>query len=201
MRHSIGTRLWSSGRTWQHDFESVYQFGDFGGKQISAWTVSVYSAYKFASLKFEPTVGIKTELISGDKNYDDSKLQSFNPLFPRGAYFGLAALIGPTNLFDFHPSLSLVMTPLINWNIDYDMFWRYSKNDGIYAPNVSLTYSGRNSPEKFIGRQLATDIQITPNPHLIIGIEFTWFAPGQFLKDVSMGRDILFCGVTSQLTF
>lgn len=201
IRHSIGARLWSSGSRWQNDVEGLFQFGDFGEKKISAWTITVNSRYKLASLKFQPTFGIKTSLISGDKNYGDDKLQTFNPLFPRGAYFGLAALVGPVNLMDFHPSLSLVLTPRIAWSIDYDMFWRHSDNDGIYAPNASLTYSGRTSSEKLIGRQLATDIQITPNQFLTIGVEFTWFASGQFLKDVSIGKDILFCGITTQFTF
>src|SRR5690606_10364983 len=34
-------------------------------------------------------------------------LQTFNPLFPRGAYFSQANLLGPLNHVDLHPALSL----------------------------------------------------------------------------------------------
>jgi catechol 2,3-dioxygenase-like lactoylglutathione lyase family enzyme len=64
-------------------------------------------------------------------------------LYPKGAYFGLAALIGPSNLFDIHPSIDLELTDRLNWGMDYDIFWRLSKHDGIYAPNMSVIYAGK----------------------------------------------------------
>jgi hypothetical protein len=31
--------------------------------------------------------------------------------------------------------------------MDYDIFWRLSKHDGIYAPNMSVIYAGKNTEE------------------------------------------------------
>jgi hypothetical protein len=145
---------------------------------------------------------LKTEIISGDQETGDDKLQTFNPLFPRGAYFGLAALIGPSNLFDIHPSASIEwVNDKLLWTIDYDIFWRQSLNDGIYSPSVILIYPSGNSTHQFIGNQLATDITFTPNRFLLLRVEGTWFQAGPYLKDVSAGKDILFCGLTSQFRF
>ncbi|HKC36283.1 MAG TPA: alginate export family protein [Chitinophagaceae bacterium] len=106
LRHSIGSRI-SGNKNWRYDIEGVYQFGRFAEKNINAWTLSFNTGYKLSKAKLKPEAGIKTEWISGDTLYGDKKLQTFNPLFPRGGYFGLASLMGPANLFDIHPSLTL----------------------------------------------------------------------------------------------
>jgi hypothetical protein len=201
MRHSIGTRIWSNKGNWRYDIEGLYQFGHFSDKRIIAWTLSVNTGYKFNNVKFKPEVGIKTEFISGDARYGDNKLQTFNPLFPRGGYFGLVSLIGPANLFDLHPSLMFDLTSKLFLNMDYDIFWRYSKNDGIYGPNVALIYSGKNSNHKYVGRQYSIDLVYTPNNFLYFRGEFTWFKAGEYLQDVSPGEDILFTALTAQLKF
>jgi hypothetical protein len=201
LRHSIGSRIWGALFNWRYDIEGLYQFGNFSDGKIRAWTFSVNAGYKFNHIKFEPEAGIKTELISGDAAYDDNKLQTFNPLFPKGAYFGLVSLIGPANLMDLHPSLSMNLTKRLLLNIDCDIFWRYSKHDGIYGPNVALIYTGQNSSHKSIGRQYATDLVYTPNNFLYLRGEFTWFKAGDFLKDAGPGKDILFTAFTAQLKF
>jgi hypothetical protein len=202
LRHSLGTRIWDNNPIWKYDFEGLYQFGDFAGKTITAWTLSTNTTYQFSNLVFQPELGLKAELISGDRQKGDGKLQTFNPLFPKGAYFGLAALIGPSNLFDIHPSLALelVKTKLV-WTTDYAAFWRKSKNDGIYATNISLIYPSGNSPHQFIGHQLATEFTFTPNPFALFRFEATHFTTGSYLKDVSSGKNLLFWGITSQLKF
>jgi len=201
LRHSIGSRLWAARGGFRYDMEGVYQFGKFDGRQIDAWTLSVNAGYKFNRLRFNPEIALKTELISGDRQYKDSKLQTFNPLFPRGGYFGLVSLIGPSNLFDLHPSLGLDLTKKLFFNMDCDIFWRYSRNDGIYGPNVVLIYSGKNSDHKYVGKQFSGDLNYSPNKFLYFRWEFTWFNTGAYLKDVEPGKDILFAAFTAQLKF
>lgn len=201
IRHSIGSRIWNGRGNWRYDLEGLYQFGDFSGKTISAWTASLSTSYKFNHTILKPELNLKTELISGDKNYDDNKLQTFNPLFPRGAYFGLAALIGPANLVDIHPGISFGLTKELTVDLDYDAFWRYSSNDGLYAVNMDPVYSGKNMSRKYIGSQYAGSIVCKPNEFLYFRGELTWFAAGNYLKAAGTGKNILFTGVTAQLKF
>ncbi|MBO9729701.1 MAG: alginate export family protein [Chitinophaga sp.] len=201
LRHSLGSRIWGNSNGWRYDIEGLYQFGDFADKTIAAWTFSVNTGYKFQDTRLKPEIGIKTELISGDKKYNDDKLQTFNPLFPRGGYFGLVSIIGPANLTDIHPSLTLDLSSKLSLNMDYDIFWRYSAHDGIYGPNVALIYSGKTSDHKFIGKQLSANLEYTPNNFLYFRGEFTWFQAGDYLKDVGPGKDILFTAITTQLRF
>jgi Alginate export len=201
LRHSIGARIWDSKEDWNYDIEGLYQLGKFAGKNISAWTASISTSYTFSQSKLKPEIGLKTELISGDRHYDDNKLQTFNPLFPRGAYFGLAALIGPANLIDFHPSVALSVTKKLELGFDYDIFWRYSRHDGLYGVNGSLIYSGKNIVSDYIGDQPAVNLTYTPNNFLSFTTELTWFDAGSFLKSAGAGKDILFTGITTQLKF
>lgn len=201
LRHSMGSRIWDNAGSFRYDIEGLYQFGDFEDKQINAWTFSVNAGYTITQRRLKPEIGLKTELISGDSKNNDNKLQTFNPLFPRGGYFGLVSLIGPANLFDIHPSLSLDLSGKLFFDMDYDIFWRYSINDGIYGPNVALIYSGKNSSHRSIGRQCSAHLEYIPNNFLYLRSEFTWFQAAGYLKDVGSGKDILFTAVTAQLKF
>ncbi|MEO5681295.1 MAG: alginate export family protein [Chitinophagaceae bacterium] len=200
-RHSIGSRIWNSKGNWRYDVEGLYQFGNLDNKRIAAWTFSINTGYKFSRTKLQPEIGLKTELISGDKTYGDGQIQTFNPLFPRGGYFGLVSLIGPVNLFDVHPSLAFDFTKKMSLNLDCDIFWRQRITDGIYGPNAALIYSGKNSLSTFIGNQFSTDLVYMPDKFLYLRVEFTWFRAGAFLKDVSPGKDILFIAFTAQFKF
>jgi len=55
-----------------------------------------------AGPRFEPAT-----VPSGDNNPNDKDLQTFNPLFPKGKYFGELSLLGPYNLINLHPSIGV----------------------------------------------------------------------------------------------
>jgi hypothetical protein len=200
LRHSVGFRTWKSGKTWQYDIEGLYQFGDFMAKDISAWTISLNLSHSWA-VKLDPKLGIKTEVISGDKQFGDDKLNTFNPLFPRGGYFGLAALIGPSNLFDFHPYLELSIAKGLLWTTDYDLFYRLSLNDGIYAVNGKLIYSGKGTSSRSIGGQIGSSLEYTPIANLYCRAEINWFRSGNYLKEAGSGQNILMSGATITFKF
>ncbi|MDP5199086.1 alginate export family protein [Flavobacterium sp. DG2-3] len=198
-RKTIGSRIWGNYSKWNYDIEAAYQFGKFGTKNINAWTFSIHNYFTYNIHKTKQKIGLKAEYISGDKNQNDNSLETFNPLFPRGAYFGLAALIGPSNLIDVHPFLEFQLTQKLNFNIDYDMFWRASINDAIYQPNVSVLFNSSDSTSRKIGNQLGASFDYSFNKYLNLTVEGTWFQSGNFIKDVSNGKDIFFTATTLTL--
>ncbi|MBL0739862.1 alginate export family protein [Chryseolinea sp. Jin1] len=200
-RHSVGTRLWSSASRLQYDVEAVFQFGDMEDNSIRAWTLSYNLNYALGKGDAAPTIGLKTELISGDKNKGDGKINSFNPLYPRGAYFGYAALIGPSNLFDIHPSLALPLCTSLSFSLDYDIFWRYSSDDGIYNPGTQVIYPSGDSRDRFIGHQISGTFEFAPNKFIYLRSETTWFKSGEYLKAVGSGKDIFYTGITTTFRF
>jgi hypothetical protein len=200
-RHSIGSRVWFTSPEWLYDVEAVYQFGRFKTGDISAWTISFNVSYTFINTPLTPQLGVKTELISGNRHYNDGKLNTFDAMFPRGAYFGLASLIGPSNLDDIHPYASIAFSSKLRFTSDYDLFYRMSLNDGIYAVNAILIYSGKNAKSRDIGKQLQNELEYTLNKFLYLRADFTWFKAGDYLKEVGPGKDILMASSTIQFKF
>ncbi|WP_433763983.1 alginate export family protein [Flavobacterium ginsenosidimutans] len=198
-RNTAGFRIFGNQSNWFYDIEAAYQFGRFERKNIKAWTFSVNNYYSYSIKKSIQKVGLKAEYISGDKIQTDQSLETFNPLFPRGAYFGLASLIGPSNLIDVHPFLECQLTRKLFFNMDYDVFWRASSSDAIYQPNVSILFDSSGSSSKKIGNQLGASFNYEFNKYLIFTIEGTWFKSGNFIKDVSNGKDMLFTAATLTL--
>jgi hypothetical protein len=201
MRHSVGARISGKRDRLTYDFEGVYQFGDMASTKIEAWTLSSHTMYTLGNREESTTLALKTELISGDLRTNDEKIQSFNPLFPRGAYFGYAALIGPSNLFDLHPSWTIPLSTSFEADIDYDIFWRYTSADGIYNQDASLMYPAGDRQEKFIGHQISGNIEFIGHDHVFVRTEVTWFHAGDYLNAVSAGKDIFFVGITTRFRF
>ncbi|OOQ59897.1 hypothetical protein BC343_06375 [Mucilaginibacter pedocola] len=200
-RHSVGARVWKTTAPFQYDIEGLYQFGDLAGSVIRAWTASANVSYIFRQAALQPKLGIKTEAISGDKHPGDGRLNTFNPLFPKGAYFGLAALIGPYNLLDIHPYLELSLSKKLLLSTDYDLFWRMNRNDGLYAVNGRILYPAKDGNAKKIGGQLGTELNYTPNKYLSFRQEFTWFMAADYLKQAGPGKNIFMAGTTATLRF
>ncbi|MGJ1206436.1 alginate export family protein [Sphingobacterium lactis] len=197
-RHSIGSRIWGGYGSWTYDLEGLYQFGQLDALDIQAWTASLNTTYQFVDARFQPELGLKTELISGDKGTGKT-LGTFNPMFPKGAYFGLAAVIGPSNLVDLHPSVNFSLSKKLDLTLDYDIFWRMEEQDGIYAVNMSPIYGDGNTNEMHIGNQLTSALLFSPNRFVNIRGEWTWFQAGDYLKAVSSAKDFFFSGLTLQL--
>lgn len=200
-RHSVGSRISGSEGRWSYDFEGVFQFGSISESTIRAWTLSSNTDYKLGEKERAPSIGLKTEFISGDDRPGDGKTESFNPLYPRGAYFGYAALIGPSNLFDLHPSVDVPLSSAVQLSFDYDIFWRYSGHDGIYGPNTAQIYPAGPTMARFIGHQVSGSLDVNPNRFVFLRLESTWFKAGTYLRDVGSGKDIFYTGVTTTFRF
>src|SRR6185503_2353921 len=96
---------------------------------IQAWTAASDVGFTFEHAPFKPRLGLKANITSGDDNPNNADLQTFNPLFPRGAYFGEPALIGPANHIDVHPQLDLALRRNVTLTLDWDCFWRENMHD------------------------------------------------------------------------
>ena len=98
-RVSVGFRHFGDFKKLTYNNELVYQFGKFGDQGISAWTLSFNIQTEMDFLGKSVDLGLKTEIISGDTDAMDNKMNTFDALYPRGAYFGRVARFGPSNLY------------------------------------------------------------------------------------------------------
>ncbi|MEM7549900.1 MAG: alginate export family protein [Bacteroidota bacterium] len=195
IRHSIGLRTFRDFGNWGYDNEFVYQFGDFGDNGISAWTISFNAHYQ---IKKNQRFGLKTEVISGN-DQESSNLNTFNPLYPRGAYFGRVARIGPANLIDIHPYWNIQIGKFFI-ELDYDTFWRNSVDDAVYGPALTIEFSG-DSDERFIAHQFGTLFNWEPKPFLTLEFETNYILPGSFLDDIELDDNLFHMVFTADIKF
>lgn len=200
-RHSLGTRLWGALGNWRYNVEAVYQFGSFGTGAIRAWTTSGEFGYLFETLPLRPLLQLRTEYISGDEDTENRDLQTFNPLFPRGAYFGQAAIIGPANLRDLHPVLTLypARTNDFALSFDWDFFWRARGADGLYSVPYVLNRPGCARQSKYVGDQLTMEMSWQVQRHWELELFATYFRAGDFLEESGPGRNQTY--VSPRITF
>ena len=190
-RHTVGTRIWGQAFGWDYNFELVYQFGTFGAGNIHAWTVASDSGYTITwgsgqKLRF----GLRADITSGDKDPNDPDLQTFNPLLPKGAYFGLISSAGPSNHRDLHLSIRFWPTQKVSIEFDWLFYWRHSLDDGLYAVPVSILRTGQNSRARFVGHQPGLEIVWQIDRHVSITGNYAYFFAGPFLKETPPGEDI-----------
>jgi hypothetical protein len=190
LRHSIGARLWGRRAAWDWNCEFVYQFGEFGSGDISAWTAASDTGYTLAQVPWTPRIGLKADVTSGDDNPNNRDLQTFNPLFPKGAYFGETGLIGPENHIDLHPSIELHPAHSLTFTTDADFFWRESARDAVYNSGLNITRSGVNGGSHYVGAQTAAQIEWRLQRHLTWTANYSHFFAGAFLHENLPDQDV-----------
>jgi hypothetical protein len=198
-RHSAGARLWRTAAPLDYNFEAIYQWGSFGTGEIQAWTVASDTGYTLASVALSPRIGLRADIASGDEDPANRGLQTFNPLFPKGAYFSEAGLIGPANFIDLNPCLDLHVNRQLTLIFDWDFFWRESTHDGLYNNAVALVRSGRKSDARYIGSMPQAQLSWDLNQHLTFAAIYGHFFAGHFLKETGPGADVDY--VSTWLTY
>jgi hypothetical protein len=200
-RHSLGTRIWGRQAGWDYNVELVYQLGTFGDGDILAWTAASEVGFTFDQVWLKPRLGLKANVTSGDRNATQPDLQTFNPLFPRGSYFGEPALIGPANHVDIHPQLDLLLRHNLTMTLNWDCFWRESTQDGIYGPGVNLVQSGQTSDARYVGNQVEMMLEWRLNRHFTLTADYAHFFAGTFLKQTTPGQDVDYASAWVTLRF
>ena len=188
-RRSLGTRLFGKPKPFDYDFEAVWQFGSFGDGRIEAWTVASDTGITL-SLGVPARVSLKADIASGDRNASADTLQTFHALFPRGAYFGEPALIGPANIIDLHPAVEAWPSPGCRIYADWDAFWRQSTADGLYGSSLVPLRSGASSGKRWIGSQVQLGTEWQIQRHVTVAAVYAHFFAGSFLEESGSSEDI-----------
>lgn len=202
LRHTIGTRIWRYGGGFIYNLEAAWQFGSFGNGHINAWTASVDAGYLFENIPGKPAISLRNDYISGDRRKGDGNLQSFNPLYPKGGYFGFSPQIGPVNLIDLHPYATINIGKKIMAQADVVLNWRYSLQDAIYRPSGGFNIPGATSAERYIGTAYLASIVYNVNKFISLNSGIQYFKAGAFIRDITPApKDGLFINTRLSLKF
>ncbi len=196
LRETVGARLWRRAAPWDYNFEVIYQWGRFGSGPIRAWTFASDSGLTLRTAAWRPRFGLKADITSGDQDPTEPTLQSFNPLFPRGAYFGENQLIGPVNHIDLHPSVDLRPLPRVTLTPSWLFFWRQSTKDGVYGVPGNLIRPARGATARYVGSQPSMMVTVRLGRHTSVAADWEYFIAGPFLRESGSARN---CDVRREL--
>lgn len=201
LRHSLGVRIWGKPLPWEYDLEFVWQFGSFGSGLIQAWAATSATYYTFKDLPLRPRLGLVADITSGDRDPRSANLQTYNPLFPTGAYFNLADPAGPQNFMHIHPFLDLHVTESVTTTADWGFFWRESVDDGLYRISGPPFRTGMQSQKLYVGSAPALTVKWKANRHLTLLAGYVHFFSGPFFHDTPPDRDIDYFTTWATYTF
>lgn len=200
-RHTVGARLFGATDGWDWDWELMYQFGRFAHGDIRAWSAASSTGYTFEDMLLSPRLGIKANIISGDSNPHSGGLQTFNPMFPKGKYFGELTLLGPENLINLHSTLDLHLGHGLSLGGAGVFYWRESTGDAIYDIGGNVIRDEGGTDARFIGSQAEIVLTYEYNRNVNALLSYSEFFPGSFIDDTGPSKTVHFVGAELQLQF
>jgi hypothetical protein len=185
-RNTVGFRAFRlTGKGVDYNWEPNYQWGSFGSGSIRAWSVSTETGFTFDRTRFHLRPLLRADVYSGDGNPANHALGTFNPLYPRGAYFTnkLSPFLGNQNLIDLHPMLQLQLEANVTAAFSWNWYWRESTHDGVYAfGSGALMDPADTSRTRYLGNQGDLEIRWAPVRHTIVALNLAGFQPTTFFK-------------------
>lgn len=198
-RTSLGARLAGRQGAIDYEAEGMVQGGRFAGRDIRAWGGGIGAGYTLTQ-PWSPRLGLRLDAGSGDSDASDGKLQTFNPLFPKGAYFNESGLTSWSNLFALRPSLGLSPNRDISLELSYLIRRRQTGGDAIYLqPSAPLVPAGPDASKAVSnGVQLDAGWQVSRN--LKLQLQALHQDAGHAVAAIG-GKDVNFAMVIIQYRF
>ena len=198
-RHSFGLREFGSRNQWDWDAEQVLQAGSFGNDSIRAWTASIDSGYTFDTT-WQPRLGLTADVTSGNGSAGSGRQETFDALYFKSGYFNDASLIRPQNVIDVHPNAGLKLTQTISADGGADMFWRYSRNDAVYAVPGFIAIPALRTSSSYVGTALDLNLSWQIQRHISLKASYVHFIASSYIRDAG-GNDFDYVSTTFSFLF
>jgi hypothetical protein len=201
-RHLVGFRTWGAAKApWELEVSVIGQFGSFGARDIRAWGMTSDLGYSLGELPWQPRLGLKGNVASGDTDRADDTLGTYNALYTATAYSGLAGLLGPSNVLDLTPTLSARPDPSVLLSAWTAFYWRYTSSDGVYGIFNNLAKTGARSEARRVGSQSTLQAVWFASPQITLAAIYAHFFAGTFLEETPPGKDVDYGALQASLRF
>lgn len=190
-RNTLGARWDGRAGPYDFDVEGNGQFGRFNEHDADAWLIAADGGYTFQNIDWTPRAGLRIDAESGDDRKSDPSLQTYQPLFSRGDWFGQSRFFAPSNLVDVHPTVDVYPIKGVDLTLGTDTFWRESKSDGIYrSVTEQLMVPDGGSRASYVGTLIEAQATWRINEHAAMLVSYAHLFAGQFLQSASTGKDL-----------
>jgi len=198
-RHSLGAREFGEWRCWDWNAEQVLQVGTFGNDSIIAWTAALDSGYTWDET-WQPRLGLKAGVVSGDHHAADGRLETFDALYFKSGYFNDASLIRPQNIIGVHPNFTVKPSRAVSVDSGADWFWRYSRNDAVYAVPGNIAIPALANAPSYVGTALDINLTWQIQRHVSFQASYVHFFTGSYVHQAG-GSDVDYFSTTIDFLF
>jgi len=198
VRHTLGLRLWRKQGPFDYDVEASFQTGSFGQAPVRAWAFGSDTGYTLAALPLKPRLGLKLDAASGDGG--GRTLGTFDPLFPKCAYFTEAQLTEFMNVVSVFPSLTLAVSDRFAVTAGVDLLWRQSTRDAVYFPPLTPLPGTAGRGGHRVGTQTNLQAEWLIGEHLDLNAVWVHAIAGPALRPAG-GRDTDYLGAWTSFRF
>jgi hypothetical protein len=166
------------------DFEGMYQYGDRGGKTVTAHAATGGIGWRFADCPMVPHLWVYFDYASGNPNPANAIDRTFDQLFAFGHYyFGYLDFVGRQNIKDLNFQLQFFPEPWISTVMQFHIFQLAEPRDALYgAAGLPL----RRDPTGRAGTDVGEEFDFTTNFHLSnhqdLLIGYSHFFSGEFIR-------------------
>jgi hypothetical protein len=201
VRHTAGIKWNGAGPRLDLNYDGILQWGTFAGAPIRGWGFATETGYRLVASGWRPRLSLRADFASGDRDRQDPRLESFNPLFPGNSYSGAVGLFGPTNLTDLTPSF--VMAPRSNLTIGFEApnYWRTSTADGLYATDLRVLVGPAAGTGKYVGTNPGIFAVWQVTRHCQLQGAITRFIAGHFLEETFVSEGFGFYSLSAVYRF
>jgi hypothetical protein len=198
-RQSIGARWAGVHGQLDHDVEGVYQRGTFAGSDIRAWAVGLIGGYTLAEA-WAPRLGLEFDAGSGDRHPGDGRLETFNPMFPKGAYFNESALTSWANLLLLRASLGIQPTSSTTLVASIFERWRQTGGDAVYVQPAIPIAATLGNQQRRVGTGYQLDASWRVNRYVTLTAELLHQSAGPAIREAG-GHGVNFAMAIAQFRF
>ena len=180
-RNTVGGIAQISEGNWTGFQEADLQWGNFNSGRITAWKLTNALSYQFKEFILHPVIGYQAAISSGDKTASDQDLQTFNPIYPKGFYYGIIDNAGSANLIVLHPKCDLQILSPLKITAGYYRFWRQQTGDGLYGTSGSYLFPAE-SRERFVGSMFDVICSYLVFKKHMLQVLTSYYKRGNFLE-------------------
>lgn len=196
--HFIGLHAFGLVRdtSFDYDVSLGYEFGPYGDGYTDAYAVHAELGYTFEQHPWKPRLASWINYATGDKDPFDRDNDRFEtPFTPALAFFGFPQYVDWRN--SINPALYLGLRPTDKLLVEgvYRVFWVASADDALPRINRRDLTGNANT---FVGQQFDVDVVAEICPKLSLDIGYSYFLPGDFIKETGPGPDSHFLYVQAR---
>ena len=203
---TLGTRLKADVTKtggWDYETEMAVQFGEFKGKDLSAFAGHWGAGYVWTKLPWKPRLFTEYNFATGDGNATDGKVETFQNLFPTNhKFYGYMDAFSWQNIHNPAVSFSVQPAKTVKLQLDYHAFWLADTNDAWYRANgVTAVRPIKASAGDFVGTELdfIATWKATKNMSFLLG--YSHFFTGDTAKATGAADDADFAYVQATFDF